>query len=57
MAAAGFGTFQSDFFADHFANCFYEFFGRPVVGQSLKPKNLHVSDAACSLFEQEPDCR
>jgi hypothetical protein len=57
MAAAGLKIFQSDISADLFANYFDPFFDRQfVVGQSVKPQNLHVSAAACSLCEQEPDC-
>jgi hypothetical protein len=53
MAAAGLGKFESDLFANYFD----QFFDRQfVVGQSVKPQNLHVSAAACSLCEQEPDC-
>jgi hypothetical protein len=53
MAAAGLKTFQSDLFANHFDPFSDRQF---VAGQSVKPQNLHVSDAACSLCEQEPDC-
>jgi hypothetical protein len=48
MAAAGLGTFQPDYFANHF--------DRFVPGQPVKAQTLAVSDTACSLCEQEPDC-
>jgi hypothetical protein len=56
MAAAGLRTFQSDHSANYFVQFLDRHFFDRFVCQSVKPQNLHVSDAACSLCEQEPDC-
>lgn len=52
MAAADLRTFQSGHFENHFDRLLEQF----AIGHSLMLRITRVDDAACSPYEQEPDC-